>query len=105
MITVCSFLRPEDPLFVADDVFGVHLAQCPNRDHVMPPKVPPASTGSSEDIPAATCTSNVSRHEPVIAMPLPRSKSLMTFPSYPSVQSVQVRSFAWFEGGDLCSSC
>jgi hypothetical protein len=82
MVTVCSFLRQEDPSFVADDVVGVHLAQCPNRDHVMPPKIPPASMGSSEDMPAATCTSNVPRHAPVIAMPLPRSKYLMTFLSY-----------------------
>ena len=61
---------------------GAHLARCPNRDHMMPPKIPPASTGSPEDIPEATCTRAVPGHAPVRAIPLPKSRPPITFPSY-----------------------
>ena len=78
---VSSFFELVRP-FWDDGVVGAHFAQYPNRDHKMPPKIPPASTGSPEDIPEATCTSTVPGQAPVSAIPQPRSNPPMMFPSY-----------------------
>lgn len=78
---VSSFLERVEP-FSDAGVVGAHFTQYPNRDHKMPPRIPPASTGTPEDIPEATCTSTVPGQAPVSAIPQPRINPPMMFPSY-----------------------
>lgn len=81
--TVCSVLLPSLSFWgvVKGDV-GAYFAQCPNRDHKRPPRIPPMSTEIPEDMPEATCTKTVPGHAPVSAIPQPNISPPITFPSY-----------------------